>query len=722
MSSDTISTDTPARLPLTAEAPDQAATPACPPEPAAGPAPADRLPLPEVSIAAASTDDLSLSFDDFMGIATEPAAASQAASTPRQAKPSPLRLIVDTAVRSALSRTVLAKLRSLQPVVIILQVPSPAWVDPVRYAIETLAGGGIEVVKAAARPKMTSNGRDDREDDAVRVIAMGRPVIGIAPSPDYLPRVLTAAADHTIAVPAPDPALMRQVLARWCGTQKPVFLRPEDLAGLDLRDLAVALRPHTTPRACVKRLRRASRLRVGPPEADKAPPLQALSGYGKAKDWGMGLVADIARVKAGRLDPAELEGAIFLGAPGTGKTLLARSIASEARVPFLSTSVARWFGSTEGYLNNIIQEIDRFCDALLQAIRSGNARTAIGFLDEVDALPSRARLGPRNADFWTAVITHCLMRWEELRRAGIILIGATNHADHVDPALLRPGRFDRQFEILPPDEAGRLGILKMHLGSDLADADLTLAARLSHGATGAVLAGHVKGARRRARGAERPLSLDDLLAEIAPADFRTAEEIRTIALHEAAHAVSAHRLGLAVVQVSTLPSGDAAGATTLRLSGGIPDRPHLERRALALLAGRAADVVLGAGPNAGAVQDLLEATRVVTGLHASFGLGTSLAHRVAPVEAERLLQWDVRLSELVEADLQRLMRQAEALVRADRNAILAVAEVLRVRRVLTGDEVAGIMAAYPPRLRIRAGRAVRASLGNEAGPGLDRPA
>jgi ATP-dependent Zn protease len=446
-----------------------------------------------------------------------------------------------------------------------------------------------------------------------------------------------------------------------------------------------------------------------------------LSGYGKVKDWALALLADIALVKAGKLDPAELEGAVFLGPPGTGKTLLARSIASEAGVPFLSTSVARWFGGTEGYLNNIIQEIDRFCDALLLAIRSGNTRTAIGFLDEIDALPSRARLGSRNADFWTTVITHCLMRWEELRRAGIILIGATNHADHVDPALLRPGRFDRQFEILPPDEAGRLGILTMHLGSDLAGTDLTLAARLSHGASGAVLAGHVKAARRRARAAGRPLSLDDLLSEIAPADPRTEEEIRMITLHEAAHAVSAHRLGLTVVQVSSLPAGDAAGATTLRLSGGIPDRTLLERRALALLAGRAADVVLGAGPNAGAVQDLLEATRLVTSLHAAFGLGTTLAHRIPAGEAERLLQWDAGLSQLVEADLQGLMRQAEALVRADRDAILAVAEALRVRRVLAGDEVVAIVAAHPLRLRIRAGRATRPLPGNEIASAHGRP-
>jgi cell division protease FtsH len=233
-----------------------------------------------------------------------------------------------------------------------------------------------------------------------------------------------------------------------------------------------------------------------------------------------------------------------------------------------------------------------------------------------------------------------------------------------------------------------------------------------------VLTGHVKAARRRARAAGRPMILEDLLGEIAPADLRMPEEVRTIALHEAAHAVCAHRLGLTVVQVTTLPAGAAAGATILRLSGRVPNRSDLERRALALLVGRAADTALGAGPNAGAVQDLLEATRVMTAVHAAFGLGETLAHRAPPGEAERLLQWDADLHALVEADLQRLMRQAETLVWANRDAILAVAEALMIRRVLTGNEVAAIVAGHPLRLRIRAGSAPRLAPDEGNGPAL----
>ncbi|WP_162820465.1 AAA family ATPase [Microvirga calopogonii] len=644
------------------------------------------------------------SFNDFMDLASKTAPRRGSSSLSHQTSLSPTQLIARAAVKAALSRAALRGLRDRRAIVIVLQVPSAAWVEPVQDAIANLAVGRVEVIGAAYREKSTS---DNREDSALHAMSLGRPVIGIAPSMAFLPQVLVAAADHTLAIPPLSPALVGQVIAKWCGVRRPPLVRAEHLAGLDLRDVAAVLRcagTTTSPRAYLARLKRAARHRVGPPEAETLPPLADLTGYDEAKVWAEMLVADIARVRAGDLDPRELEGALFWGKPGTGKTLLARVLSAEAGVPFRATSVAMWFGNSPGYLNDIIKQIDQFCDGLLMAARSSSARTAVGFVDELDALPNRAKLSDRNSDFFSVVVTHCLMRWEELRRAGIVLIAATNHPENIDPALLRPGRFDRQFEITPPDEQGRLGILRQHLGPDLAAVDVTPAARLSSGATGAMLAGSVKAARRRARSSGRPMSLDDLLSEIAPPDARHPDEIRAVAIHEAAHAIVAHRLGLAVVQVTVQPAGDAAGATRLRLLTGVPGRQDLERRALALLSGRAADSLLGRGANAGASHDLQEATRIVTSLHASLGLGATLAHRIEPAEAERLLQWDREVTTLVEQDLQHLMRQAEAVVWANREAILATAELLVVHRVLVGDEVAAVAAAHPPRVRVKAVR------------------
>ena len=391
------------------------------------------------------------------------------------------------------------------------------------------------------------------------------------------------------------------------------------LAGLDLLDIAASFRADTTPAACLRRLERASRSRVGLPEADAVLPLHQLTGYGEAQVWATQLVADIARVRAGTMQASLLEGAIFFGVPGTGKTTIAKAIAQAANVPFYSTSVGDWFASSPGHLDGVIKAAAVFFDALAVASRSSG--TAVGFIDELDALPNRARLSDRGADWWLPIVTFCLIRIEELRHAGIVLLAATNHIDRIDAALLRPGRFDRSFEIFPPDEAGRLGILHLHLGPDFADVDLTPLARLSHGMTGAVLAGCVRAARRKAETAGRRLTVDDLLVEIAPEDRRDPSELRAVALHEAAHALVGYRLGQEIVQVGIQAGEGYGGSTSLRSPRVVSDRASLERQVIALLAGRAADLFLGGGANAGASHDLREATLILAAIHATLGLG-----------------------------------------------------------------------------------------------------
>ena len=437
--------------------------------------------------------------------------------------------------------------------------------------------------------------------------------------------------------------------------------------------------------------------------------LADLAVTGGARDWALGLVADIGRARAGVLPASALEGAVFFGPPGTGKTLLASCIAAEARVPFLQTSVGTWF-STNGHLDGVIKSIDAFCDGLLQ-LRRADA-TAIGFLDELDSLPSREKMSNHGRDWWTPVLNHGLLRIQSLREAGVVLLAATNHLDNIDPALLRPGRFDRTFWIGPPDETARVAILRAHLGTDLADADLVPAARLASGATGAVLAGNVKAARAAARAAERPLVLADLIAAIAPPDPRLPADLRRVALHEAAHAVVAHRLGLPVVEVTTRASGAAAGMTVLGEADPMPDRDGLERRVVGLLAGRAADLDLGGGAHAGAHSDLSAATRIVCAIETCFGLGPRLLHRADPDGCEALLCADPALARRVESALRRLMRRTRALVAAERAAIEATAAALLERRCLTGAEVAAIAAAHGP------GRSRSAQ---QRGPAAPRP-
>ncbi|WP_048708726.1 hypothetical protein [Microvirga massiliensis] len=157
--------------------------------------------------------------------------------------------------------------------------------------------------------------------------------------------------------------------------------------------------------------------------------------------------------------------------------------------------------------------------------------------------------------------------------------------------------------------------------------------------------------------------------------------------------MAALRLGLSVATVSIRMRGSAAGETTVELHDPTPARAGLEAQITALLAGRAGDILLGSGATSGAVSDLREATRLACAVHASFGLGATLLHRTGPETTKDLLARDPRLAALVEADLQRLMGKALALVEANRAVILALADRLLERRVLSGAEVLALVAA-----------------------------
>ncbi len=159
------------------------------------------------------------------------------------------------------------------------------------------------------------------------------------------------------------------------------------------------------------------------------------------------------------------------------------------------------------------------------------------------------------------------------------------------------------------------------------------------------------------------MTLEDLLVQAAPNDPRSPELLCAIAVHEAGHALIACRLGIAVV------------GTTIKASGTAPSSTRLG------FAGYAADTVLGRGANAGAVNDPKEATRLVAALHASYGLGAMLSYRMLHQDPTGMLMMDANLARTVETDLQRLMGQTEALIPANRDAILGVADALLSRRL-----------------------------------------
>jgi hypothetical protein len=603
-------------------------------------------------------------------------------------------LLAKPLLRQALGPDLLRRLkRGDSTLALVVAAPSSAWVSPLSEALKDLAFQGVRIIGPSERLNRPEE-QLQRAEETAKALAKGVTIAGIAADPNReLSQVLLAAADATVIVPVPGAALVEQAIRAFSRKGKPATLSERDLAGLDWMDYYAAFRSGSTRQAIAARLARAAGAHTGVTSADDGPALETLTGYGEARTWAEQIVRDVEDRRAGHTPTAALESALLSGPPGTGKTSLATALAKAARLPLVTTSVASWFGTSDGHLGAVIKEQRKFF-ADLRA-----ARPCVGFLDELDALPSRGSLtGSQHSDFWAPVITGMLLGIDALRQAcpDVVLIAATNFINRVDPALRRPGRLDRLIEIAPPDGKGLIGILRAHLKDELADADLSFVAQLLLGRVGADVVQVVHSARRRARLADRALTLEDLLVEASPPDPRSLAELRACAIHEAGHAVVAVALGRTLQGISLQLAGVSGGMTRMEHPGFIPTRSVIEDTVVIGLAGRAADVVLGAGASAGAVGDLAIATRELSALHASYGLGGTLLHRTGVEDASALVRVDSRFAQSIEADLQRLMSRAITLVTQHQPAVLAVAEALIAHRVLSGGQVQALMEPFPP--------------------------
>lgn len=570
---------------------------------------------------------------------------------------------------------------------LVLEVPSAEWVEPIRSACSVLGEWSVVYARTGSS---RSEDRPDRGSDAVaRRLAEGGRVLGISQACErYLPSALLTAADARHRVPAPSNDVLARVIRAATG-QRPPDMPPAVAAGLGIWDLCAAIRAGSA-RACVARLSAAvaARTAVDRQVAD-AVPFPALRGYGEAHAWGMRLIGDLEAWREGRIASfAALDRNVVLASnPGLGKSTYARSLAKSAQLPLLVSSVSSWFSQSNGYLDGVIKHIDTvFEEAYSKA-------PSILCLEECDSIPSRSSLDGRNSSWWTPVVTHMLLKIDECcarEEAGVCIIGATNHADRLDPALVRPGRLGRIIRIAPPSAPELAAIVRQHLGADLPDLDLGVVAELGLGASGAQVVGWLQEARARARAAGRPLQAEDLLEVVAPPDTRSSGERMRSAIHESGHAVGAEVLRIAhVEQVDLILRADAAGSTVMRARlGPLPTREDLERMVIGLLCGRAAEVVFlgeaSAGAGGGTTSDLARATAFVAGIHASFGLGVGIAYR-GPMEDVAGTLADPTLRAAVEADLARLHAEAERLVSEYQDVVQAVAEALLDRRVLGGD-------------------------------------
>ncbi|MHA6731236.1 AAA family ATPase [Devosia sp. A369] len=620
-------------------------------------------------------------------------------STPRSPKlgksgKEAFRVLPRALIESVIGMAGIKKISEQQGFCLIVEAPSSDWVAPLHSALRYFGEWHVHIAKSAIpRGRAVDDGA---ATTVVQALAGGGRIVGVSQSPrQLLPPAMVSAADLTITLPLPSPRVIAATIKAVTG-KLPKNVPDTIAAGLTFDDIASSIRPNSTPQACIKRMERAQlSKRRAEVMGSEVPEIKDLHGYGEAKVWALNLIEDLDAWRRGELEISQLDRNIVLASlPGLGKTSFVRSLARSTGLPLIATSVGAWFANSPGYLDSVIKQIDEvFADA--RAVGP-----AIVLLDELEGLPSRASLSPRNSDWWLPVIGHMLTVLDgatSVTTSNLIVIGATNHPEKIDPAIMRPGRLNRFVYISPPDETALCGILRQHLGSDLPDVDLIAAARLGVGRSGAHVVQWVKAARRTARAGRRPMVMGDLLDAIAPEDTRPQELLRRIAIHEAGHAVVAHTIGLGAVKtISIVASGNNGGRTIVNHDNSGTTKSEIELYVAHALGGRAAEEVIlgdvGAGSGGDERSDLGNATSTLGLIHLGIGLGDSLMYRGNFEEVPRLLAYQPAIAAKVEADLRRLYLVAVEICRQKRLLVDAIAVELLERRHVDGPRFLEIIA------------------------------
>jgi len=398
------------------------------------------------------------------------------------------------------------------------------------------------------------------------------------------------------------------------------------------------------------------------------------------------------------------KGVLLAGPPGTGKTLLARAVAGEAGVPFFAISGSEVTGFLVGLGAHRIRSL----------FRKARRRGGVIFIDELDALGGRrGRNQSHNEDDRT--LNQLLVEMDGFSPTeGVVVIGATNRPEELDPALKRPGRLDRLIAVPLPTVDGREAILRLHAEQRAVplgpDADLARLARITPGASGAELANLLNEAAIAAvrDGADQvcwrhfEVARDRMLLGKERVGFRARElEWRVVAYHEAGHALA----GMLACpedelhKVTIQPRGQAMGVAHFSPDDDrhLYSRRYLEGQIVKGLAGRVAEEIVF-GPDqvtSGAENDLVQVNRIARKMVCRLGMGEETGLLVAdealgPLSAEAQARMEAEVRRL----LDRLYARTRELLVTHRAALDALAGALLAHETIEGEEAARIVAEH----------------------------
>jgi cell division protease FtsH len=435
------------------------------------------------------------------------------------------------------------------------------------------------------------------------------------------------------------------------------------------------------------------------PSSNQAVTFADIAGVDEAKAELQEIVEFLREPKSFHALGAKVPKGILLhGPPGTGKTLLAKAVANESGAQFFAQSAASFVEMFAGLGAARIRR-------LFAVARKHEP--AIIFIDELDAVGGRR--GSDISGEKDQTLNQLLVEMDGFASSGrVVVIAASNLLEKLDPALLRPGRFDRQVFVVPPDVKGRLGVLQVHTREKpLQDVDLALVAQQTSGLTGADLANLCNEAAIFAtrRGgsaitnADFDSALERVIAGVQSKRVLNQHEKRVVAFHEAGHALCGELLPSVdrVHRISIVPRGRALGYT-LNLPAEdryLKTREELLDYMTVLHGGRVAEQVVFGAITTGASDDLKRVADIAHSMVHDYAMGTAGMGR-SPDGDVRLSETTLRIRDEERQDLiEEARRAAQKLILAHRRQLDALAHELLEREVLERDGIERIMRGTP---------------------------
>jgi cell division protease FtsH len=417
-------------------------------------------------------------------------------------------------------------------------------------------------------------------------------------------------------------------------------------------------------------------------------------------------------------------GVLLHGPPGTGKTLLAKAVAHESKATFYAQSASSFVEMFAGLGAARIRRLFR---------EAAKNEPAIIFIDELDAVG--ARRGTDNNSEREQTLNQLLVEMDGFSSSGrIVVMAASNLLDKLDPALLRPGRFDRQVFVSPPDVEGRRRILEVHTANKplRPDVDLQTVAQQTSGLSGAELANlcneaAIFCARRGGQAVGRDdfdAALERVVAGVQTNTTLNEHERRVVAYHEAGHALTRELLDSTerTHKISIVPRGSALGFVM-----NLPDedsylktRDELVDQMTVLLGGRVAEAIVFGAVTTGAANDLHRVAEITHAMVHEYGMGTATASVRAVTDADIVSDLTRRIRDEEQQELAfEAQKAAYDLITQHRAKLEEIAQALLERETLDRGEIDTIMADTPPVLRRRPPYAVPDPA--EAPPAPERP-